>query len=109
MGTRVRPAALDGHSLEAELSLDPETKAKVEVVVLDILRRIGPATDDQIVTIYHSRAEHYPGIPNVTEQRIRTARATAVRKGLVGANAVAGVSRHGNPATRWQLAINPHA
>lgn len=103
MATRTRPAALDGHSLEAELSIAAEVKARVEVVIVDILRRIGAATDDQIIAIYNSRTEHYPNVPRVTEQRVRTARAAMVRRGVVGADPVAGVSKHGNAATRWCL------
>lgn len=103
MATRTRPAALDGHSLEAEFSIAAEVKARVEVVIFDILRRIGAATDDQIIAIYNSRAEHYPDVPQVTEQRIRTARAAMVRRGIVGAHPVTGLSRHGNTAMRWCL------
>lgn len=103
MTTRTRPMATDGHSLEADLSASSDTIAKVEGVILDIVDRIGPATDDQIAVIYHHRAEKIPSVPNVTDQRIRTVRAELVRKGLIRANSTAGISRHGHRATRWQL------
>lgn len=73
-----------------------------EVVILDILRRIEAATDDQIVTLYQKRAEAYPDVPRVTEQRIRTARAAMVRRGVIAAHPQAGVSLHGNTTTRWR-------
>ncbi|MEW1706611.1 hypothetical protein AB0230_05140 [Microbacterium sp. NPDC089190] len=103
MTTRTRPAALDGHSLEADCSVDPAVKVRVEVEIRDILRRIGAGTDDQIIAIYDSRVEHYPDVPAVSEQRIRTARAAMVRRGAVGADPKSGLSKRGNTATRWRL------
>ncbi|MCC2032184.1 hypothetical protein [Microbacterium allomyrinae] len=109
MSTRARPAVLDGLSVEADASIDAETKAKVEVVVLDILRVAGASTDDVIVALYESRVEHFPGVPRVTPQRVRTARAACVRRGLVGAHPTPGTSRVGNRATRWQLTVRKDA
>lgn len=103
MSTRTRPAALDGHSLEADIALEAEVKVRVEVEILDILRRIGAGTDDQIIAIYDSRVEHHPDVPAVSEQRVRTARAAMVRRGAVGAHPVSGLSKRGNTATRWRL------
>lgn len=103
MSTRTRPAALDGHSLEADLSAEPDVKVRVEIEIRDILRRIGAGTDDQIIAIYDSRVEHHPGVPAVSEQRVRTARAAMVRRGTVGADPVSGLSKRGNTATRWRL------
>lgn len=105
MNSRTRPMAIDGHSVEADLQLTPEVKAQVEVVVLDILRVAGPCTDDVITALYQSRAEHYPGVPHVTPQRVRTARASLARKSLVTASTTPGVSALGNPATIWQLTL----
>lgn len=103
MGTRARAAVLDGHSLEADVAFEPEVKVRVEVEIRDILRRIGAGTDDQIIAVYDSRVEHHDGVPAVSEQRIRTARAAMVRRGIVGAHPVAGTSKRGHTATRWQL------
>jgi hypothetical protein len=106
MTTRTRPAALDGHSLEADLAVDPEVKVRVEIEIRDILRRIGSGTDDEIIAIYDSRVEHDSDVPPVSGQRIRTARAAMVRRGIVGAHPISGISRRGHTATRWQLTQN---
>lgn len=106
MATRIRPAVLDGHSIEADLAADTEVKARVEVEIRDILRRISAGTDDEIIAIYNSRVEHHPDVPAVSEQRIRTARAAMVRRGIVGSHPVSGTSRRGHTATRWQLTRN---
>lgn len=109
MGTRTRSMALDGHSVEADLLADAQTKAKVEVVILDILRCTHGATDDEITTLYESRAENYPGVPRVTPQRIRTARAALSRRGLVVASNREGRSALGNAATIWELPTHKNA
>lgn len=101
-----RAAVLDGHSLEAELAAGDGIKARVELLIHDILRRIGSGTDDEIIAIYDSRVEHHADVPPVSEQRIRTARAALVRRGIVGAHPVPGTSRRGHTATRWQLTKN---
>lgn len=106
MSTRARAAVLDGHSLEADLAVGPEVKVRVEVEIRDILRRIGAGTDDEIIAIYDSRVEHHPDVPAVSEQRIRTARAAMVRRGIVGSHPMSGTSKRGHTATRWQLMRN---
>lgn len=106
MSTRARPAVLDGHSLEADIAAEPEVKVRVEVEIRDILRRVGAGTDDEIIAIYFSRVEHHPDVPPVSEQRIRTARAAMVRRGIVGTHPVPGTSKRGHTATRWQLTRN---
>jgi hypothetical protein len=94
---------LDGHSAEADALADHTTIAKVQVVIIGLLNDYGPTTDDTLIDRYDARAAKYPGIPKVTPQRIRTARAELARKGLVGAASTAGTSRYGNPATQWTL------
>ena len=103
MSTRVRAMAVDGHSLEADLLADETTRGKVEVVILDILRVTGPLTDDEITRLYDLRTENYPGVPKVTAQRVRTARASLSHKGLVADYGTPGRSALGNPATLWRL------
>ncbi|WP_454168133.1 hypothetical protein [Microbacterium lacticum] len=101
MKSPARPLALDNHSGEAEPSAERITE--VQVVVLDILRTAGPVTDDALIALYESRAEHYPGVPKASPQSVRSRRAELVRKGLIRATDLAGVSRYGNRATVWAL------
>ncbi|MBO0979904.1 hypothetical protein [Microbacterium sp. SD291] len=103
--SRARAMVLEGHSVEAESKADAATLAKVEVVVLDILRTAGPLVDDSIVALYRSRVEHYPGVPMVTPQRIRTSRARLTRRGHVADSGRIGKSALGNAATVWKLNI----
>lgn len=103
VNSRTRPMATDGHSVEAAQLVDDATRAKVEVVILDILRVAGPLVDDTIIALYESRAENYPGIPRVTPQRIRTSRANLSRRALVIDSGREGRSALGNPATVWKL------
>lgn len=105
MGTRTRPMAIDGHSLAADLSIDPDTLQAVQIVIIDILRRYGPLVDDSIIQSYDWRSFELEGVPHVTPQRVRTARAELVRKGLVRASTEKGTSAIGNPATVWALSI----
>ncbi|MGF3057105.1 hypothetical protein [Microbacterium sp. YY-01] len=106
MSTRSQPMATAGHSFEADTLADDETRSKVEVVILDILKRIFYATDDTISAVYSARAENYPGVPKVTPQRIRTARANLTRRGILIDSGQPGTSALGNPATVWTL--NPN-
>ena len=101
MGTRSRPLAVDGHSLEAEPT--EERVSEVQIVVLDILRRAGNLTDDALIAIYQSRAENYPGVPGASPQSIRSRRAELVRKGLVRSTDEIGHSQYGRRATVWAL------
>jgi len=103
MTTRRQPMATAGHSFEADALVDDATRGKVEVVILDILRVAGALTDDAIIALYDSRAEHYPGIPRVTPQRVRTSRASLTRRGLVADSGRQGKSALGNAATVWDL------
>lgn len=102
MGTHARPMAVDSHSVEAEPSAERITE--VQVVVLDILRVAGPVTDDALIAIYKSRAEHYPGVPKASPQSVRSRRAELVRRGLIRPTDIVGVSQFGNRATVWALA-----
>lgn len=99
-----RPAALDTHSLEADVSLTQEGMSRVQAEIITILAESGPLTHDETYDQFMARAHMYAGIPRVTEQRVRTATAALVRRGLVTAAREAGVSRHGHKATRWTLA-----
>lgn len=103
MSTRTRPMGLDGYSLEADQLADERTKAKVEVVLVDILARVGKSTSDALEVLYEARAEAYPDVPRVSPQRIRTCIAALNRRGLVVADPEPGVSARGNRATQWRL------
>ena len=104
MSTRTRSMALDGHSLQADSLTTSTTIAKVGVVIVGLLNDYGPSTDDALVERYSARAKQYSGIPMVTPQRIRTARADLYRRGLLRKANEPGLSQYGNPATRWALA-----
>lgn len=95
--------AVDGYSLEADHLTDERTKQRVEVVLLDILDRVVVATSDTLEVLYASRAEHYPEVPKVSPQRVRTCIAALNRSGLIVADPVPGISRLGNRATQWRL------
>lgn len=87
-------AYIAGESLTAREASERE--------VLAILALGGGVTDTTIYRLHTDRAIH--GI-QFTEQRIRTARAQLVTKGIVE---VAGIHPHGSPtgraATMWKLA-----
>lgn len=98
-----RPVVLDAHSIEVETSLTPEGMARVDAEAITVLAENGPLTHDEIYDQYKARAHLYTGIPRVTEQRVRTAVAGLVRRGLITAAREPGVSHHGHKATRWTL------
>lgn len=82
---------------------NPTAREASEREVLAILGLGGGVTDTTIYRIHLTRAARTGNIP-FTEQRIRTARAQLVTKGIVEA---AGVIPHGSPtgraATMWKL------
>jgi|TARA_B100002052_G_scaffold233018_1_gene216003 hypothetical protein len=101
MSTRKRAMALDiGTSSTADLIANPEVLGWVKTAVLRILRQC-PRTDDEIIREYNARVPH-PYFPQVTPQRIRTARAQLVRDGLVVEAPMLGHSDLGNPAAIWE-------
>ncbi|WP_341579004.1 hypothetical protein [Microbacterium schleiferi] len=101
MSTRKRAMVLDlGTSSTADLIANPEVLGLVKTAVLRILKQC-PRTDDELVREYTDRGPH-PYYPLVTAQRIRSARATLVRDGLVVAAPMLGHSDLGNPATIWE-------
>lgn len=93
---------LGGHSVEAEPSAERITK--VQTVVLDLIARLGPLTDDQLEALYQARAEAYPEVPSASPQSIRSRRAELARRGRVAADPVPGTSKYGRRCTRWTLA-----
>ena len=105
MSTRARPMVLDtGTSTRADAVASKATRERVRAVITTILREHGAMTDEEIGEEYAKRAGSHPLVPVVTPQRIRTARASLVRDGLVRDSHALGFSRLGNRATVWTLA-----
>ena len=105
MSTRAEPMALDtGTSGDADNALPTAAKERVAAGIMVVLAESGALTDEQIVEKYHARAAAHSSIPQVTAQRIRTARAKLVRTGRVRDAGLLAHSRLGNRATAWTLA-----
>ena len=105
MSARARPMVLDnGVSADADATASRATRERVRAVITTILRERGALTDEEIGEEYAKRAGSHPLVPVVTPQRIRTARASLVRDGLVRDSHALGFSRLGNRATVWTLA-----
>lgn len=105
MRSRKSPLALDtGASSDADETLPQTAKERVAAAITAILSECGTLTDDQIVSEYNARAAAYSSTPQVTAQRIRTARADLVRMGDVRDAGLLAYSRLGNRATAWTLA-----
>ncbi len=105
MSTRARPMVLDnGTSAHADAVASRATRDRVRAVIITILSECGVLTDEEIIDQYSQRAGSHPLVPVVTPQRIRTARASLVRDGLVRDSHAIGFSRLGNRATVWTLA-----
>lgn len=105
MSTRAQPLALDGFSLDAELSLPESERQAVKVVILSVLAWAGACTHDELIARYRDHARRNPRVPNVTDQRIRTATAQLARAGHVERDTTPGMSAAGHKASRWRLAI----
>lgn len=105
---RVREVGVDrrsrwGRDVEAISVMDRvveagEVPVSLANVLLRLLRVHGGLTDDALQGAYFAA-----GHPEVSGQRLRTARASLVKRGLVRP-AGAGVSALGNAATVWEVA-----
>ena len=99
--SRSRPLALDtGTSTDAAAGASPAVLGTVRARILELLTERS-STDDELRARYYARAAH-PGWPQVTDQRLRTARAHLVRDGLVRDSGAIAWSELGNRATQWE-------
>lgn len=104
MSSRTSPLALDtGTSTDADDSLPKSAKERVAAAITVILNECGALTDEQIVDKYTARAAAHHSVPQVTPQRIRTARAELVHAGNVRDANLLAFSKLGNRATAWTL------
>lgn len=90
-------------SSDADETLSLAAKERVAAAITVILSECGALTDEQIVSEYNARAAAHSSVPQVTAQRIRTARAKLVRLGSVRDAGLVAHSKLGNRATAWTL------
>ena len=91
------PRARRSDPITSHESADTNDVSKSIGWVLGILREKGPLADFQIENFSKLRKLHFTG------QRLRTARAALVRKGLVESTGIYRMTRNNRRAIVWQL------
>lgn len=98
---RRQPMALDsGTSSDAAAAASAATLGLVRQGILELLRE-HPGTDPELSVRWNARTGH-PAWPKVTDQRLRTARKSLERDGLVRDSGAIAFTPLGNRCVLWE-------